>query len=130
MAFINISGTGASRPTYFEAYAAARLVPSIKAAILYSLSVRAPAPPRCPRPPPARPRGRASGGEASPAATLTAAAACLLRALLPRARRALRGANAPPGPPALTPCRCRRAPQTHDAGAGDAPAVAAPRAGL
>ncbi len=39
MAFVYLGGDGSTKPTYFEVYAAEKLVPSLKAAIIYSLSV-------------------------------------------------------------------------------------------
>lgn len=41
MSFVAIGGDAGSRPTFFEVYAADRLVPSLRAAVVYSLSVRA-----------------------------------------------------------------------------------------
>lgn len=40
MAFLQLGGEGGQKPTYFEVYAADKLVPSLKAALIYSLSVR------------------------------------------------------------------------------------------
>ncbi len=40
MSFVHLGGEGGLRPTYFEVYAADKLPPSLKAAIIYSLSVR------------------------------------------------------------------------------------------
>jgi hypothetical protein len=40
MSFVSLGGTEASRPTFFELVAAERLMPSLKAAAVYSLSVR------------------------------------------------------------------------------------------
>lgn len=34
------AGVGAARPTYFELFAASRLMPGLKMALLYSLAVR------------------------------------------------------------------------------------------
>lgn len=34
------AGAGAARPTYFELFAASRLMPGLKMALLYSLAVR------------------------------------------------------------------------------------------
>lgn len=42
MSFVSLGGDAGSRPTFFEVYAADKLVPSLRAAIVYSLSVRAP----------------------------------------------------------------------------------------
>jgi len=41
MSFVSLSGDAGSKPTFFEVYAADKLVPSLRAAIVYSLSVRA-----------------------------------------------------------------------------------------
>lgn len=41
MSFVSVGGDETSRPTYFEVVAAERLVPSLKAAVVYALSVRA-----------------------------------------------------------------------------------------
>lgn len=41
MSFVALGGTEAARPTFFELIAAERLMPSLKAATIYSLSVRA-----------------------------------------------------------------------------------------
>eukprot|EP00955_Chlamydomonas_euryale_P085757 364161-Chlamydomonas_euryale.AAC.2 len=40
MSFVYLGGDDASLPTYFEVLAADRLVPSLKAAVVYVLSVR------------------------------------------------------------------------------------------
>lgn len=40
MSFVALGGTEAARPTFFELVAAERLMPSLKAATIYSLSVR------------------------------------------------------------------------------------------
>ena len=40
MAFVALSGAAGGRPTFFEMVAAARLMPSLKSAASYSLSVR------------------------------------------------------------------------------------------
>jgi peroxin-12 len=40
MSFVALGGDAGSRPTFFEVYAADKLVPSLRAAIVYSLSVR------------------------------------------------------------------------------------------
>lgn len=40
MSFVTVGGEASSRPTFFELVAADRLLPSLKAAITYSLSVR------------------------------------------------------------------------------------------
>lgn len=37
--FVNLGGDESSKPTYFEVVAADRLVPSLKAAVIYALSV-------------------------------------------------------------------------------------------
>jgi peroxin-12 len=39
MAFVQLGGDDGSRPTYFEVLAADRLVPSLRAAVVYALSV-------------------------------------------------------------------------------------------
>lgn len=39
MAFVTLGGDASTRPTYFEVFAADRLTPSLKAALIYSLSV-------------------------------------------------------------------------------------------
>jgi peroxin-12 len=39
MAFLALGGEAGARPTFFEVYAADKLVPTLKAAIIYSLSV-------------------------------------------------------------------------------------------
>ncbi|KAF8065928.1 PEX12 [Scenedesmus sp. PABB004] len=39
MAFLALGGDAGARPTYFEVYAADKLLPSLKAAVIYSLSV-------------------------------------------------------------------------------------------
>lgn len=39
MSFVALGGDGATRPTFFELVAAERLMPSLKAATVYSLSV-------------------------------------------------------------------------------------------
>ena len=39
MSFVSLGGDGSSRPTFFELAAAERLMPSLKAAAVYSLSV-------------------------------------------------------------------------------------------
>lgn len=39
MSFVSLGGDAGSRPTFFEVYAADKLVPSLKAAVVYSLSV-------------------------------------------------------------------------------------------
>lgn len=39
MSFVSLGGTEAARPTFFELVAAERLMPSLKAAAVYSLSV-------------------------------------------------------------------------------------------
>lgn len=39
MSFLLLGGDGSSRPTFFEVVAAERLMPSLKAAVVYSLSV-------------------------------------------------------------------------------------------
>lgn len=39
MAFLQLGGEGGGKPTFFEVYAADKLVPSLKAALIYSLSV-------------------------------------------------------------------------------------------
>lgn len=41
MSFVTLGGDGATRPTFFELVAAERLMPSLKAAISYSISVLA-----------------------------------------------------------------------------------------
>ena len=40
MSFVALGGDGSTRPTFFELVAAERLMPSLKAATVYSLSVR------------------------------------------------------------------------------------------
>ena len=40
MSFLTVGGDGSQRPTFFELIAADRLMPSLKAAIVFSLSVR------------------------------------------------------------------------------------------
>jgi len=40
MAFFHLGEGGSTTPTFFETYAADKLVPSLKAAVTYSLSVR------------------------------------------------------------------------------------------
>jgi peroxin-12 len=40
MSFVSLGGSAGARPTFFEVYAADKLVPSLRAAIVYSLSVR------------------------------------------------------------------------------------------
>jgi hypothetical protein len=40
MAFMHLGGDAGAKPTYFEVYAADKLVPTLKAAVIYSLSVR------------------------------------------------------------------------------------------
>ena len=40
MSFVSLGGDGTTRPTFFELVAAERLMPSLKAATIYSLSVR------------------------------------------------------------------------------------------
>ena len=40
MSFVTVGGGASSSPTFFELVAADRLLPSLKAAISYSLSVR------------------------------------------------------------------------------------------
>ncbi len=40
MSFFTVGGDGSNRPTFFELIAADRLMPSLKAAVIYSLSVR------------------------------------------------------------------------------------------
>ena len=42
MSFVTLGGDASQRPTFFEMVAAERLGPSLKAAVAYSLSVRAP----------------------------------------------------------------------------------------
>lgn len=42
MAFLQLGGEAGAKPTYFEVYAADKLVPSLKAALIYSLSVGVP----------------------------------------------------------------------------------------
>ena len=44
MSFVTVGGDGSTRPTFFELVAAERLMPSLKAAATYSLSVRASSP--------------------------------------------------------------------------------------
>ncbi|KAI8475553.1 MAG: Pex12 amino terminal region-domain-containing protein [Monoraphidium minutum] len=39
MSFVSLGGDAGSRPTFFEVYAADKLVPSLRAAVVYSLSV-------------------------------------------------------------------------------------------
>ena len=39
MSFVALGGDGSTRPTFFELVAAERLMPSLKAATVYSLSV-------------------------------------------------------------------------------------------
>lgn len=39
MAFMHLGGDAGAKPTYFEVYAADKLVPTLKSAIIYSLSV-------------------------------------------------------------------------------------------
>jgi peroxin-12 len=39
MAFVQLGGDGSARPTYFEVYAADKLVPSLRSAVTYTLSV-------------------------------------------------------------------------------------------
>lgn len=39
MAFMHLGGDAGAKPTYFELYAADKLVPTLKAAVIYSLSV-------------------------------------------------------------------------------------------
>ncbi len=39
MSFVTLGGDGSARPTFFELVAAERLMPSLKAAVAYSLSV-------------------------------------------------------------------------------------------
>ena len=39
MSFLTVGGDGSQRPTFFELIAADRLMPSLKAAIVFSLSV-------------------------------------------------------------------------------------------
>jgi len=39
MSFVHLGADSGSRPTFFEVYAADRLAPSLKAALIYSLSV-------------------------------------------------------------------------------------------
>ena len=39
MSFVSLGGDGTTRPTFFELVAAERLMPSLKAATIYSLSV-------------------------------------------------------------------------------------------
>lgn len=39
MAFMHLGGDAGAKPTYFEVYAAEKLVPTLKAAVIYSLSV-------------------------------------------------------------------------------------------
>lgn len=41
MAFMHLGGDAGAKPTYFEVYAADKLVPTLKAAVIYSLSVSA-----------------------------------------------------------------------------------------
>ena len=41
MSFVALGGDGSTRPTFFELVAAERLMPSLKAATIYSLSVSA-----------------------------------------------------------------------------------------
>lgn len=40
MSFVHLGGEDGSRPTYFEVLAADRLVPSLRAAVVYVMSVR------------------------------------------------------------------------------------------
>jgi peroxin-12 len=40
MSFVYLGGEGGVKPTYFEVYAADKLGPSLRAAVIYSLSVR------------------------------------------------------------------------------------------
>jgi peroxin-12 len=40
MSFVNLGGEAGARPTFFEVYAADKLVPSLKAAVIYALAVR------------------------------------------------------------------------------------------
>lgn len=40
MSFVAVGGDGSARPTFFELIAAERLMPSLKAAVIYSISVR------------------------------------------------------------------------------------------
>ena len=39
MSFLTVGGDGSQRPTFFELIAADRLMPSLKAAIVFSVSV-------------------------------------------------------------------------------------------
>ena len=39
MSFVYLGGEGGVKPTYFEVYAADKLGPSLRAAVIYSLSV-------------------------------------------------------------------------------------------
>lgn len=39
MAFLQLGGEAGAKPTYFEVYAADKLVPTLKAALIYSLAV-------------------------------------------------------------------------------------------
>ena len=41
MSFVSLGGDDSTKPTYFEVVAADRLVPSLRAAAVYTLSVRA-----------------------------------------------------------------------------------------
>lgn len=41
MSFVTLGGAGGDRPSFFELVAAERLMPSLKAAVIYSLSVYA-----------------------------------------------------------------------------------------
>ena len=50
MSFVSLGGDGSTRPTFFEMVAADRLMASLKAATMYSLSVRALSPPPLPSP--------------------------------------------------------------------------------
>lgn len=42
MSFVSLGGDGSTRPTFFELVAAEKLMPSLKAATVYSLSVHCP----------------------------------------------------------------------------------------
>jgi peroxin-12 len=44
MSFVSLGGDGSARPTFFEMVAADRLMGSLKAATMYSLSVMTPPP--------------------------------------------------------------------------------------
>ena len=39
MAFVSLGGDGSTRPTFFEMVAAEQLIPSLKSATIYTLSV-------------------------------------------------------------------------------------------